>query len=74
VPSLGDDAPLSKKLLFQDSGDEVIPSGSGRCLEDDAICSMILVVMMFLQTVVKVKLQGKWNSAKHVTSTPSRDV
>jgi len=54
--------------LFYDSGDEVIPSGSGRCLEDDAICSMILVMMSFLKTEVKVKLQGKWNSAKNVVS------
>lgn len=64
---------LLSKFLFEDSGDEVIPSGSGICLEDDAICPVILV-MMFLQTVVKVKLQGKWNSAKNVVSTPSRDV
>jgi len=61
-------------LPFEDSGDEVIPSGSGRCLEDDAISSMILVMMSFLQTVVKVQLQVKWNSAKNVVPTPSRDV
>lgn len=73
VLSLEDDA-IVKVLLFEDSGDEVIPSGCGRCSEDDAICSMILVMMSFLPTVVKVKLQGKWYSAKNVVSTPSRDV
>jgi hypothetical protein len=70
---LEDDA-IVEILLFEDSGDEVIPSGSGRCLENDAICSMILVMTLFLQTVAKVKLQGKWNSAKNVITTPSRDV
>jgi hypothetical protein len=73
VLSLEDDA-IVEILLFEDSGYEVVPSGSGRCLEDDAICSMILVMMMFLPTVVKVKLQGKWNSAKNVVSTQSKDV
>jgi len=73
VPSFEDDA-IVKILLFEDYGDEMIPSGSGRCLEDDAISSMLLAMMSFLQTVVKVQLQVKWNSAKNVVPTPSRDV
>lgn len=73
MPSFEDDA-IVEILLFDNSSDEVIPSGSGRCLEDDAISSMILVMMSFLKTVVKVQLQVTWNSAKNVVPTPSRDV
>jgi hypothetical protein len=71
VLSLEDD--IVEILLFEDSGDKVIPSGSGRSLEDDAICFRILV-MSFLQIVVTVKLKVKWNSVKNVVSTQSRDV
>lgn len=35
MPGLEDDT-IVKILLFEDSGDEVIPSDSGRCLEDDS--------------------------------------
>jgi hypothetical protein len=73
VPSFEYDA-IVKILLFEDSSDEVIHSGSGRCLEDIAISSMILVMMSFLKTVVKVQLKVTWNSAKNVILTPSRDV
>jgi hypothetical protein len=73
VPSLEDDA-IVEIILFEDSGDEVILSGSARCLEDDAICFRILVMTLFLQTVVTVELKVKWNSSKNVVSTPSRDV
>jgi hypothetical protein len=56
VRSLEDDA-VVQILLFEDSGDEVIPSDSGRSLKDNAVCSRIVMVVWFLYRAVQSEMQ-----------------